>query len=158
MKPINLKRIVAAILIPEATGFISALLSGSMGEAYNNYAKPPLSPPAILFPIVWVILYGLMGIASYIVYDETARKPAERREALLFYALQLGVNFLWPIIFFRLESYRVAFAVLIILILLVGITAAKFKRQSDVAFYLLIPYIVWLIFAAYLNLGVAILN
>lgn len=158
MKPINLKRLATAILIPEAVGFIAALLSGSMGDAYNNYVQPPLSPPAILFPIAWAILYGLMGVASYVFYEATARKTAMRNEGLLFYGLQLGVNFLWPIIFFRLDAYLVAFAVLLILIVLTVITAVKFKKNSDTAFYLLVPYIVWLIFAAYLNLGVAILN
>lgn len=158
MKPINLKKLVVAILIPEAVGFLSALLSGSMGDAYDKFKQPPLSPPAILFPIVWAILYGLMGIASYIVYEATVRRPKEGQEALVFYGLQLGANFLWPIVFFRLEAYYFAFVLLLILIVLVLITAIKFKKQSDVAFYLLIPYIAWLLFAAYLNLGVAILN
>ncbi len=154
MKPINLKRLIIAILIPEAVGGLSALLSGSMGDSYGSYNQPPLSPPAILFPIAWTILYALMGIASYIVYEEAKNK----NDGLLFYGLQLLVNFLWPIIFFRFEAYWFAVAVIIILVALVIITMVKFREVSKVAFWLMVPYILWLLFATYLNIGVAILN
>ena len=156
MKPINLKRLIIAILNPEAVGFISSLVTGNMGDSYASYTKPPLSPPAIVFPIVWIIIYALMGIVSYIVYDEG--KGDKAREALTFYGLQLAVNFIWPIIFFRFEAYWVAVIVILILLALVVITALKFKEISNTAFYLMIPYIVWLLFATYLNIGVAVLN
>ena len=156
MKPINLKRLIIAILIPEIIGFSSSLLVGDIGEIYGNYTKPPLSPPGIVFPIVWVILYALMGIASYIIYEE--KRGSKGSEALVFYALQLAVNFVWPIIFFKFEAYYVAFVVIVVLLALVIITAIKFWGINNVAFWLLVPYIIWLIFATYLNLGVAILN
>lgn len=156
MKPINLKRLLIAILIPEAVGFLSSFVTGNISNMYNSYTKPPLSPPGIVFPIVWGILYALMGIASYIVFEES--KGEKRKEALTFYALQLAVNFIWPIIFFRFEAYWVAVVVILVLLALVVITALKFKEISNVAFWLLIPYIVWLVFATYLNIGVAVLN
>ena len=156
MKPINLKRLIIAIIIPEAAGLFSSFVTGNIGSAYNDYTKPPLSPPGIIFPIVWGILYALMGIASYIVYEEG--RGEKRREALTFYGLQLAVNFIWPIIFFRFEAYWVAVVVIFVLLVLVVITALKFKEISNVAFWLLVPYIAWLLFATYLNIGVAVLN
>lgn len=156
MKPINLKRLLIAILIPEAVGLLSSFVTGNIGDAYTSYTKPPLSPPGIVFPIVWGILYALMGIASYIIYEEG--KGEKRKEALTFYGLQLVVNFIWPIIFFRFEAYWVAVVVILILLVLVIITAIKFKEISNVAFWLLVPYILWLLFATYLNIGVAVLN
>ena len=156
MKPINLKRLIIAILIPEAVGLLSSFVTGNIGGTYNSYTKPPLSPPGIIFPIVWVILYALMGIASYIVYEEARGEKA--KEALTFYGLQLAVNFIWPIIFFRFEAYWLAVIVIFVLLALVVITALKFKEISEAAFWLLVPYIVWLAFATYLNIGVAVLN
>ena len=156
MKPINLKRLIIAILIPEAVGLLSSFVTGNIGNMYNSYTKPPLSPPGIVFPIAWVILYALMGIASYIVYEEG--KGEKKKEALTFYAIQLPVNYIWPIIYFRFEAYWVAVVVILILLALVVITSFKFKEISNTAFYLMIPYVAWLIFATYLNIGVAVLN
>ena len=156
MKPINLKRLIIAIGIPEAVGFLSSFLTGNIGNMYNSYTKPPLSPPGIVFPIVWTILYALMGIASYIVYEEG--RGEKQKEALTFYVIQLAVNFIWPIIFFRFEAYWVAVVVILVLLALVVITALKFKEINTVAFWLLVPYIIWLAFATYLNIGVAVLN
>lgn len=158
MKPINLKRLIIAIGIPEAVGALSSLVSGNMGDNYQSYAKPPLSPPGWVFPIAWVILYALMGIASYLIYEESRGKGEEKREALFFYGLQLLVNFIWSPIFFRFEAYWVAVIVLVVLIALVIVTMLKFKKLYPSAFYLLIPYLIWLLFALYLNIGVAVLN
>ena len=158
VKPINLKRLIIAIAIPEIVGFLSSFVTGGMGSAYNDCVKPPLSPPGIVFPIVWTVLYALMGIASYLIYEEPRSKDKEKQEALFFYALQLAVNFIWPIIFFRFEAYWVAVIVILILLALVIITAIKFRELNKTAFWLLVPYIIWLIFATYLNIGVAVLN
>ena len=158
MKPINLKRLLIAIAIPEAVGGLSALLSGNMGQMYQNYNKPPLSPPGIVFPIVWVLLYALMGIASYLVYEEGTNKGNAKHKALLFYAIQLGLNFLWSIVFFRFEAYTAAVVVIVLLDIFAIITALMFKKLYKPAFYLMIPYILWLLFATYLNIGVAVLN
>ena len=158
MKPINLKRLMIAVLIPLAVGGLSALLSGNISGKYADFTQPPLSPPSIVFPIVWTILYTLMGIASYLVYEQPSVNKAKKKDALIYYGLQLFFNFLWSIIFFRFDAYGLAFVVIIMLIALVIITMLKFRKINKIAFYLLIPYLVWLLFATYLNLGVAILN
>ena len=153
---INFKKLIVCILIPLGVGALSALLSGGGMADFGSVTKPPLSSPGWLFPIVWTILYSLMGIASYIIYD--AKRGEKQKEALTFYGLQLAVNFIWPIIFFRFEAYWVAVIVILILLALVLITAVKFKEINNVSFWLLVPYIAWLIFATYLNIGVAVLN
>ncbi|MBO5909705.1 MAG: tryptophan-rich sensory protein [Clostridia bacterium] len=158
MKPINLKRLIIAVLIPLAVGGLSALLSGNISGKYTDFAQPPLSPPAIIFPIVWTILYTIMGIASYLVYEDPTSNRAKKEDALLYYGLQLFANFLWSIIFFRFDAYWFAFTVIIVLIALVIITMLKFRKINKTAFYLLIPYLIWLLFATYLNIGVAVLN
>ena len=158
MKPINLKKLIIAIAIPELVGFLSAIITGNIGETYKNFKSPPLSPPGIIFPIVWAILYGLMGIASYIIFEEVKGRQKEQKQALSFYGAQLAVNFIWPIIFFKLKAYTAAVFVIFILLILVIITALKFKNLNKTAFWLLVPYIIWLLFATYLNIGVAVLN
>lgn len=158
MKPINLKRLIIAIAIPEAVGGLSALITGNIGEMYRSYKQPPLSPPGIVFPIVWIVLYALMGIASYLIVEEVKGQTAKKREALFFYGLQLAVNFVWPIIFFRFSAYWVAVVIILVLLALVIVTAIKFRELNFTAFYLLLPYILWLLFATYLNIGVAVLN
>ena len=158
MKPIHLKRLLTAIAIPELVGLLSAVITGNIGDTYKSFEQPPLSPPGIIFPIVWVILYGLMGVASYIIFEEIRDRREEQKQALTFYGLQLAVNFIWPIVFFKFEAYTAAVFVIFILLVLVIITAAKFKALGKTAFWFLVPYIVWLLFATYLNIGVAVLN
>lgn len=158
MKPINLKRLLTAIAIPELVGLLSAVITGNIGDTYKSFEQPPLSPPGIIFPIVWVILYGLMGVASYIVFEERKASEEKQKLALTFYGIQLAVNFIWPILFFKFEAYTLSVFVIIILLVLVIITALKFKEINTVAFWLMVPYIIWLLFATYLNIGVAVLN
>ncbi len=158
MKKINITALVISIAIAELTGFLSALLSGNQSGAYNDFIQPPLSPPAIVFPIVWVILYAMMGAAAYFVWDSVRGSHKERMTALKFYFAQLFVNFLWSIVFFRFEAYWFAVAVIILLDLLVIITMLLFRNINRLAFWLMIPYLIWLLFATYLNIGVAVLN
>lgn len=153
---IDWKKLIISILIPLAVGGLSALLTmGSMQE-FATLNKPPLSPPGWLFPVVWTVLYILMGIASYLV--STSSKPYRSRTALTVYAIQLVFNFFWSIIFFNLEWYLFAFIWLVALWILIIITAVLFYRISKPAGYLMIPYILWVTFAAYLNLAIFILN
>lgn len=155
MKP-NIKKLLICLGIPLAVGGLSALLSGGMSD-YAALSKPPLSPPGWVFPVVWTILYLLMGYASYRV-AESGAPPAQIRQALLIYALQLFVNFLWSPIFFGLELRLSAFIVLLILWLLVCLTLHRFSAIDERAGDLLIPYILWITFAGYLNLGTFLLN
>ncbi len=151
------KQLIIAILIPLAVGGLSAFLTRSSMGTFQSLKKPPLSPPGWLFPVVWTILYILMGIASYLVYK--ADKPAsDKFVGLGLYAFQLFFNFFWSIIFFNLEKYLFALIWLIALWLLIIMTALVFRTVSKPAALLLVPYIIWVSFAGYLNLGIYLLN
>lgn len=155
MKKISDKSaLIIAILIPLAVGSISALLSGNM-SVYSTLNKPALNPPAYVFPIVWTILYILMGISSYIIY---LSDDPDKSSALRIYGLQLFFNFGWSIIFFRFAWYGFAFLWLIILIILIAIMIRRFYKISPLAAYLQIPYLFWCLFAAYLNFSIYMLN
>lgn len=154
---IKWKLLIPAVLLPLTVGGLAALLTGSAMDNYSQVTRPPLSPPGWLFPLAWSLLYILMGISSYIV--ATSSVSGERRErALCVYALQLAVNFAWPLIFFKLSAYGAAFFWLLLLVVLVLITILLFWHISKTAGKLLLPYLLWLLFALYLNLGVWLLN
>ncbi len=154
---LKLKKLLIALAIPLGAGGLAALLSGGgMGE-YAQFVKPPLSPPGWVFPAVWTVLYLLMGYASYRVLGSGKSEPRIRR-ALTLYAAQLFFNFLWPIVFFGFGWYLAAFFVLVILWGLILLTMRHFSRIDETAGDLLIPYILWVTFAGYLNLGVYFLN
>lgn len=152
----NLKTRLIAWAIPLAVGGLSALLSGGMGS-YKVMNQPPLSPPAWVFPVVWTVLYLLMGEASYRIYT-SGKDPEQVRKALIVYGVQLGLNFLWPLVFFGGELYLTAFFVLIALWVAIFITMRRFSGIDETAGDLLIPYLLWVTFAGYLNLGVFLLN
>ena len=143
-----------SILIPLAVGSLSALLSGNM-SSYALLNKPDLSPPAFIFPLVWTILYILMGVSSYIVY--MSADPGKYK-ALTTYAVQLFFNFLWSILFFGFSLYRLAFFWLIAMILIIVIMIYQFYQINKAAAFLQIPYLIWCIFAAYLNYLVIQMN
>lgn len=154
---INKKQFIICIAIPLLTGALASLLTRDSMEAFAQMNKPPLSPPGILFPIVWSFLYTLMGIASYLIVSSAA-DTEEIQNALFVYALQLGVNFFWSLFFFRLEWYLFSFFWLLLLWTFILYTIVIFYRISKPAAYLLLPYLLWVTFAGYLNLAIAILN
>lgn len=154
MKNIQWKKLLLCIAIPLAVGGLAALLTGSSMERFASLKQPPLSPPGWLFPVVWTVLYVLMGIASYLVL--VSGKP--NRAALRLYGIQLAVNFLWPLLFFRWELYWFAFAWLVLLWVLIIATAVCFHAIHKVAGWLFVPYILWVTFAGYLNFSIAVLN
>ena len=151
---LNWKKWSVCIAIPLAVGGVSALISRGAMESFGELRMPPLAPPAWLFPVVWTILYILMGIASCLV--RTSDKPNQK--ALRVYALQLAVNFFWPILFFNLELYLAAFFWLVLLWVLVLVTTELFYGISKPAGLLMIPYLLWITFAGYLNLTIYLLN
>ena len=151
---VNWKKLLLYTAIPLAVGGLSALLSGNMSAAYMDYVRPPLSPPGWVFAVVWPILYALMGYASYLVVEA----PGDKKKPLTLYAVQLAVNFLWSIVFFRFGSVGGALILLTLLWGLVLLTIRSFADVSEKASDLLIPYILWLSFALYLNLGIFMLN
>lgn len=151
------RSLLAAVALPLAVGTLSSILVGDAVLEYAGMNKPPLSPPGWIFPAVWTLLYALMGFASWLVYISEASQPRKKR-ALILYALQLAVNFIWPLIFFKAMWYLVAFFWLLLLWLLVIACTVRFYCIRRSAAWLLLPYILWLSFAAYLNLGVYLLN
>ena len=159
----NLKRkiqyvpLAAALAIPLAVGGLSAWLTQDGMKQFQYVAQPPLSPPSWVFPVVWTILYILMGVASYFVWTAGAG-PARRDRALTVYGLSLAANLLWPIVFFTMRMYLPAFLLLLVLWILAAVSALLFSCIDNRAGKLMIPYIVWLSFAAYLNIGVWLLN
>lgn len=154
---IKWKQLLICVAIPLAVGALSALLSGDGMAEFAVLNKPPLSPPAWLFPVVWTILYVLMGIASYLVLT-SGTSTDKITKALTVYGLQLAVNFFWSIIFFRLSMYLFAFFWLLLLWLLIIVTMVRFYRVKELAGDLMIPYLLWVTFAGYLNFGIYLLN
>lgn len=153
---INWKKLLICLAIPLAVGGLGALLSGGMSD-YGAMVKPPLSPPGWVFPIAWSILYLLMGYASYRVLESGATKE-EITKALTLYGLQLLANFIWPLLFFGGGWFLLSFFWLIALWVLILLTIRAFSKIDETAGNLLLPYILWVTFAAYLNFGIYLLN
>ena len=153
---IDWKKLLLCLALPLAVGGLAALLSGGM-DLYKELDRPPLSPPGWVFPVVWSALYLLMGYASYRIVTSNADNTVQKR-AITFYGIQLSLNFLWPLIFFGLQWYWFAFVLLILLWVFIYLTMRMFGTIDDTAENLLIPYLLWVTFAGYLNFGVALLN
>lgn len=152
---LNVKKLLISIGIALGVGVLSALLTMNSMEKYGSVNQPPLSPPAWLFPIVWTILFTLMGISSYIISQ--SESPYKTR-ALAIYGIQLAVNFFWPLFFFGLQAYLFSFFWILALLLLIVLMISQFAKISKPAAWLMVPYLLWVIFASYLNFGVYILN
>lgn len=154
-KDINFKALIISILISLGVGTLSGLLNKEAFEAYSQFAKPPLAPPSIVFPVAWTILYFLMGISAYRVF---VSDDVNRRNGLIIYGIQLFVNFAWPFIFFGAQEFLFAFIWLVLLAAAVASMIFVFYKIDGKAGLLQIPYLAWLIFAGYLNMGVYLLN
>ena len=147
-----IKRIIYSLLPIVGGVLVGLIISGYMN--YGDMVKPPLSPPSYIFPIVWTILYILIGISYFI-----ATKDKENDKDLnQIYILQLLVNFFWPIIFFVLKMYFTAFFWIILLLILVIIMIKELLKNNKISGCLQIPYFIWLLFATYLNIGIFLLN
>lgn len=150
---VNILLVVTPLLI----GIASSILTRDMMLEYGTLNKPFLAPPTILFPIAWTILYVLMGVGAAIIYSKEEYSQY-RSIGLTLHIVQLILNFFWSLIFFNMKKYITAFVWLVILWLVVFSMIMNYKKISKTAFFLNIPYICWLTFAAYLNLAVAIIN
>lgn len=157
LSKIDKKLLAVCMALPLLVGAISALLTRESMMLFASVSKPPLSPPGWLFPVVWTILYTLMGIASYLVLTSDAPKE-EIGKAINVYLYQLLLNSLWSTWFFNFRWYFFAFVWLVSLWVMILVTLVRFYRISKPAGYLLIPYLLWVTFAGYLNLGIALLN
>ncbi len=155
---IDFKKLGASCAISLGVGALSGLISMSGMKNFESAQKPPLTPPSWLFPVVWTILFLLMGVSAYIIYTNHYADRETKNKALGVYAAQLAVNFFWSIIFFNLSAYLFAFVWILLLLALIVIMTKMFYDISPLAGYLQIPYIIWTAFATYLTLGVFIVN
>lgn len=173
----NWRILVISVLIPLLVGSIAGLSTMGGMEQFQSLRKPSLAPPAWIFPVVWTILYLLMGISFYLIYTSECRGNRREREeinsqcakknqctslqknnALQLYGYQLVVNFLWPVLFFNFGWYGFSYLWLILLWILVARMIWEFDKISQTAALLNLPYLFWLGIAGYLNLSVWILN
>lgn len=154
----KIKTYIVSIAIALAVGGISALLTMGNMDLYSVITKPALAPPSILFPIVWTVLYTLMGISAAMIYGEKDKKPAEVNCALTVYGINLFLNFFWSIIFFNMRAFLLSFIWLVALWITILIMIIKFYRIKPLAGILQIPYLLWVTFAGYLNLAIYLLN
>ena len=143
---------VISIGIALGVGGLSALLTMGNMDLYSDLRQPPLAPPAILFPIVWTVLYILM------VLTDGRVEKSERSSAITPYAASLFVNFFWSILFFNLRAFMPAFIWLVLLEFLVVMTITSYRKLNTGAAYLQIPYALWVAFAGYLNFAIWLLN
>ena len=144
-------KVILFIIIPNIFGIIGSILGNS--NYYTNFNKPVFAPNGYIFPIVWIILYTLMGISSYLIYNKT-----KNINDLKIYFIQLIINSLWTFFFFNLKWLFFSFIWIILLIILVIIMIKNFYKINKIAAYIQIPYLIWLLFAAILNLSIFILN
>ena len=146
------------IAIPMTVGIISAALTKDSMKVYEDLNSPPLSPPSFIFPIVWSILFVLMGISSAMIYIDREKNPESAKKGLIWYAVSLILNFSWSIIFFNMQAAFFALLVLIVLLYSIIRTILEYRKVTPIAAYLQIPYALWVAFAGYLNAGIWLLN
>lgn len=155
MTMIKLKSLLKCLGISLGVGVLSAIINMRSMKIYNEIVMPSLAPPAMLFPIVWTILFILMGISSYLICISYSDNKAK---ALAIYAAQLILNFIWSPVFFGLNMYLLALVILLVLWVMVLWMISEFYKIDKLAAFLQIPYILWLTFAVYLNFAIYILN
>jgi tryptophan-rich sensory protein len=152
----NLFIFLLSIIITLGIGYLSSSFIRGYGEMYNNLIRPVFAPPSWIFPVVWTILYIMMGIAVYRIW--MVGKGECVRKALVLYFIQLVFNFLWPLIFFRFRLRAIAFLEIILLIIFIALTTAEFYKKDKISGNLMLPYLVWCIFAVVLNYSIWLLN
>jgi Tryptophan-rich sensory protein (mitochondrial benzodiazepine receptor homolog) len=145
------------VILTEALGFLSGFLVMSNQGLYENLMKPSFSPPGWIFPIVWSILYLLMAISFYRIWL-SGKYGKDVRKAMRYYFIQLGLNLIWPVIFFRFKLYGLAFIELLLLLVFILLTTFQFYKIDKKAGLLMIPYIIWVSFAGVLNYVIWMFN
>ncbi len=148
---------IIGIALPLAVGGLAGWLTMGSMSTYGALVQPALAPPPWVFPVAWTALYLLMGIASVLIWNADLPQE-EKRRALTWYGIQLAVNFVWPLLFFNAGLYGIALMWLILLLALVVATIAAFLPISRTAAWLMVPYLIWLLFATYLNAAIWLLN
>lgn len=158
----EIRNFFICVLIPLAVGYASSLISSALAglnnaQYYSQLIKPGFAPPSYIFPIVWTILYILMGISSYLILKK-GHDLSKVKDAMFYYWLQLALNFLWSILFFGLDLRFTALVCLIMLIAVVIVMIGKFAKVNKKAAYLNIPYLIWLFYAMFLNYFIWTIN
>lgn len=154
-------RLFISVVIPLTVGGLAALIAGDAMKTFNDFNQPPLAPPAWLFPVAWTILYILMGLACFAVWVAPTNKHLTMGEKTFFfiiYGLQLVFNFFWSIFFFNFGWHIFAFIWLVALWSMILVLVVWSWKNRRVSMWLLLPYLLWVTFAGYLNLMIAILN
>ncbi len=154
----KIKPYIISVVIALAVGGLSALVTMQNMNMFDDINMPPLSPPSILFPIVWCILYILMGISMANVYVYRKRNLKAEKDSLKLYSLNLIFNFAWSIFFFNFRIFWFSFIWLVALWVIILLMIIKFCKVSKWAGLLQIPYLLWVTFAGYLNLSIALIN
>ncbi|MGN1129881.1 MAG: TspO/MBR family protein [Ruminococcus sp.] len=153
----DVKKLSISCSISLGIGALSSFISMFGRDNFENAIKPPLNPPTWLFPIVWTILFLLMGISAYLVYKSDSDDDAKTK-ALTAYGVQLLINFFWPIIFFNFSAYLLSSIWIIVLLISIIVMIKLFYDIDKIAAYLQIPYLIWVVFATYLTIAITILN
>lgn len=154
-KKISVPKLIVSCLISLAAGGVGTLLAGGSFDTYETLTKPPFAPPSIVFPIAWSILYILMGIGAYFVYES---KSELTKSALSVYIFYLILNALWPLAFFKKGALLAAFFLLAAQIILLFAVINAFMKCDKKSALFIVPTLLWSIFALYLNGGFLYLN
>ena len=149
---------LVTIAIPMCIGLISAMLTKENTKIYEMLKLPPLSPPAIIFPFVWTLLFLLMGISSAIIYLNRDMNPKAAKSGFSYYAISLALNLSWSILFFNLNTAFFACVVLLTLLYTIIQTIIQYRKINGLAAYMQIPYALWVTFAGYLNAAIWLIN
>lgn len=152
---IKWKPLACSIAIPLALGLLAGFLTKDSMGIYEQLNRPAMALPGYIFQAIWLILFVLLGIASYIIYVSGS---SEKEKALLLYGINLLLIYIWPILFFLFQSYYVAFAIEIILWGIAFTMVSMFTQTSRLAGWILLPYFIWVTYAAYLNFQILLLN
>ncbi len=154
----KIKPFVFFIALSLGVGALSAFLTRDAMNVYGEIMTPSFAPPAILFPIVWTVLYILMGISAALVYNRKEKNPTAARDGLVLFGVSLFVNFTWSLIFFGLRAFLFASIWILFLLFLVAGTIYYYRKVSPPAAYLQIPYLLWVAFASVLTVAIYLLN
>ena len=157
MKKMNWLLLMTFIILTEGVGSLSGYLAGNSREVFRVLNQPALAPPGWVFPIAWTLLYALMAVAACRAYTHS-KSARNDSSPLYFYLVQLFINFSWSIVFFRWNSLWGSVVVILLLDLAVLLTMQNFKKYSPLAQKLMIPYLLWILFATYLNIHIALIN
>lgn len=154
---LDLKKLFFFLLSVTVTGIAGVLAAGDLEGLYGTLRKPPYSPPSWVFGVAWAILYLLMAVAAYRISRQSTGED-EKRFVYTLFGVQLLLNVLWMFVFFRMQAYYPAVLVLVALLVISAWMALRFYQVDQSAAYLLVPYLLWLLYAAYLNVSIAALN